>query len=131
MVPRRAFAVPEGLRIAAGLALLVELGCIAWLATRGGALQSQIQSFFMLGDTAAHALAFIVAGLTGSLAFRSWRLAFAWLCAVAGGVEIIQSFDPARTASALDFAASLSGVALGVASGAALWPATLGRLSRP
>lgn len=118
------------LRVGAGLALLVELGCIAWFASVGGEYQMQIQSFVMLGDKVAHALAFCVAGLTASLALRTSAATAAGLCAVAGGIEILQSFVPDRTASFADFAASVAGVAAGVALGAALWPILLESLRR-
>ena len=115
------------LRVAAGLALLVELGGIAWLASRGGETQMQIQSLVMLGDKSAHALAFCLAGLTASVASRSSTVTAIGLGAAAGGVEILQSFVPDRTASILDFAASAGGVAAGVALSAVLWPMLLGR----
>jgi VanZ family protein len=113
------------LRVVAGLALLAELACIAWFATAGGHYQMQIQSFAMLGDKAVHALAFCLAGLTASLASRISTATALGLCAVAGGIEILQSFVPGRTASVTDFAASVAGVAAGVALGAALWPILL------
>ena len=130
MTGRHTLPAPIRLRVAAGLALLVELGCIAWFASRGGESQVQIQSLLMLGDKAVHALAFGLAGLTATLASRSSAATAAGLCAVAAAIEILQSFVPDRTASALDFAASVGGVAAGVVLGVVLWPILLGRLRR-
>ena len=109
---------------------MAELGCIAWLASFGHIQQMQVQSFFMFNDKAAHILAFFVAGLTSSLASRSLIWSALALSAVAGGVETMQFFVPGRTTSTLDFAASLGGVAGGLALGAALWPVLLKRLNR-
>lgn len=123
------FASPR-LRFAARLVLLVEVSCIAWLASYGHMQQMQVQSFFMFGDKPAHMLAFFVAGVTASLASRSLTWPAMALTGVAGGVEILQSFVPGRAASILDFAASLAGIAVGLALGAVLWPRLLKRGGR-
>jgi len=126
-VSRLAAVVSPRLRLAARIALLVEVGCIAWLASFGHIQQMQVQSLFMFNDKAAHMLAFLVAGLTASLASRSLIWSALALTGVAGGVEIMQAFVPGRTTSALDFAASLAGMAGGLALGAAIWPFLLKR----
>lgn len=119
---RRKLGAPVLLRLAARVALLAELAAIAWLASRGGDCQTLIQSFAMLDDKAAHALAFLVAGMTGALAFRRRWPTILGLCAAAGGIELLQAFVPERTASVADFAASAAGVAAGAALGFALRP---------
>ncbi|WP_187970274.1 VanZ family protein [Aquibium microcysteis] len=121
---------PVRLRIAAGMALAVELGCIVWLASRGGDSQMRIQSLLMLDEKAAHALAFALAGLTASLASHSALWTAAGLGVVAAGIEILQSFVPDRTASVPDLLASAGGIAAGVAVGAVLWPVLLRGLRR-
>jgi VanZ family protein len=118
------------LRLAARAALLLEVAGIAWLASFGHVQQAQLQSFFLFGDKAAHMLAFLVTGLTASLASRSPIWSALVLSGVAGGVEVLQAFVPGRSASVLDLVASLSGIAAGLALGAALWPFLLGRSSR-
>ena len=115
------------LRLAARATLLLEVVCIVWLASFGHIQQMQVQSILMFGDKAAHMLAFLVAGLTASLASRSPIWSALVLSGVAGGVEILQAFVPGRTTSAFDFAASLVGVAAGLALGAAFWPLLLKR----
>lgn len=130
MTARHDVDAPVRLRIGAGLLLIAELGGIVWLASRGGDSQMQIQSLAMLGDKAAHALAFLIAGLTGTLAWRRWPVTASGLCAAAGGIEVLQFFVPERTASVADFAASAAGVAAGVALGAALWPVLVRRIGR-
>lgn len=122
---RPAFVVSRSLRFAARLALVVEVGCIAWLAVGDDTRQAGIQSLFMVGDKSAHLLAFFVTGVTATVASRSPAVSALVLGGVAGGVEILQAFVPGRTASLLDFAASLAGVAAGVALGAVLWPRLL------
>ncbi|MDN2578987.1 VanZ family protein [Aquibium sp. ELW1220] len=129
-VSRLAALASPRLRLAAKTALVVEVGCIAWLASFGHIQQMQVQSFFLFNDKVAHLLAFLVAGLTASLAFRSLIWSALALSVVAGGVEIMQIFVPGRTASILDFAASLAGVAGGLALGAVLWPVLLKRMNR-
>lgn len=128
MTLRRTVGAPVLLRLAARLALFAELAAIVWLASRGGARQRQIQSFAMLDDKAAHALAFLVAGLTGALAFRRRWPTVLGLCAAAGGIELLQLFIPERTASVADAAASLAGVAAGAALGFALRPMLVRRI---
>lgn len=118
------------LRFAAWVALLVEMSAIAWCASFGHIQQMQVQSLFMLSDTSAHMLAFLVAGLTASLAARYVICPAIALSGVAGIVEVMQFFIPGRSASTLDFAASLVGVAIGSVFGAVLWPALLRRRSR-
>lgn len=118
------------LRLAARAALLLEVAGIAWLASFGQVQQTQMQSVVPFGDKAAHILAFLVAGLTASLASRSPVWSALALSAVAAGVELLQAFVPGRTASVLDLVASLAGVAAGLSLGAALWPILLGRSSR-
>jgi len=119
--------VSGSLRFAARLALLVELGCIAWLAVGDEAYQAQIQSLLMVGDKTAHLLAFFVTGVTAAVASRSPVVSALVLGGVAGGVEILQTLVPGRTASLLDFAASLAGVTAGVVLGAVFWPRLLAR----
>ncbi len=121
---RSAPVVSRRLRFVARLALLVEVAGIAWLAVGDDAYQARIQSFFLFGDKSAHLLAFFVTGVTAAAA-RSPAVPALLLCGVAGGVEVLQAFVPGRTASLLDFAASLIGVAAGVALGAVLWPRLL------
>lgn len=115
------------LRLAARVALLLEVAGIAWLASVGQAEQAQIQSVILGGDKAAHTLAFLVTGLTASLAWRSPLGSALVLSGVAAGVELLQAFVPGRSASLLDLVASLSGVVAGLALGAALWPILLKR----
>jgi VanZ family protein len=122
---RRSAGVSPRLRFAARLALVVELICIAWLASYGQLQQMQVQSILMFDDKSTHVLAFFVTGLTASLASRSPAISAIALAAMAGGVEILQLFVPGRTASILDFAASLAGVASGLGLGALLWPRLL------
>lgn len=128
-------SIPAGvasscLRHAAWVALLVEVSAIAWFATFGSIQQMQVQSFLMLGDKSAHMLAFLAAGLTVSLAARSVIWPVFALSGMAGIVEVMQIFVPGRSASTSDFAASLVGVAIGLAFGAVLWPILLRRRSR-
>lgn len=115
------------LRLAARAALLLEVAGIAWLASVGQVQQAQLQSVIPGGDKAAHMLAFLVTGLTASLASRSPIGSALVLSGVAAGVELLQAFVPGRSASVLDLVASLSGVVAGLALGAALWPILLER----
>ena len=124
---RRAALSSWRLRLAARAALLLEVAGIAWLASFGHVQQAQIQSVILGGDKAAHSLAFLVTGVTASLASRSPIRSALVLAAVAGGVEILQAFVPGRTASVLDLVASLAGIAAGLSLGAALWPILLKR----
>ena len=125
--PRPATLSSPRLRLAARAALLLEVACIAWLASFGHVQQAQMQSVFLFGDKAAHMLAFLVTGLTASIASRSPIWSALVLAGVAGGVEVMQAFVTGRTASALDLVASLAGIAAGLALGTALWPILLKR----
>lgn len=128
-------SIPAGvvstcLRHAACVALLVEVCAITWFATFGSIHQIQVQSFLMLSDKSAHMLAFLAAGLTASLAARSAIWPVLALSGMAGVVEVMQIFAPGRSASTSDFAASMVGVAVGLAFGAVFWPILLRRRSR-
>lgn len=105
---------------AAWVALVMEVGTIVWFASFGQDWQVRLQSFFMLGDRSVHMLAFLVAGLTASLAARSVIWPALALSVVAGIVEIIQIIVPGRSPSTVDFAASMVGIVGGQVLGALL-----------
>jgi VanZ family protein len=63
-------------------------------------------------DTVLHVAAFLALSVP-LLLLWAWRRTVAGLIVLAGLIEIVQMFDPGRTADWRDFAASLAGIFLG------------------
>lgn len=63
-------------------------------------------------DLVLHVIAFIALSTIVLLLGYAWRWSIAGLVLFAGLIEIVQMFLPARTAGWLDFAGSVTGIAL-------------------
>ncbi|WP_419696293.1 VanZ family protein [Mesorhizobium muleiense] len=92
-----------------------EVVSIAWFALLGRSVQGNLQYLLHVDDHIMHMAAFMTAGLTAFLLWPPME-STALLFVGAASIEIVQRFIPGRESSLADFAASLSGGALGAAA---------------
>lgn len=99
-------------RMLAALVALVTGGVVAYFALVYTGPFPDHPLFYGHNDLALHVIAFIALSTIVLLLGYAWWRSIAGLILFAGLIEIVQIFLPARTADWLDFAGSVTGIAL-------------------
>lgn len=100
------------LRKLAAAAALVTAGIVVYFALVFTGPLPDHPLIYGYNDLVMHVAAFIALSTIVLLAGYAWRWSIAGLVLLAGLIEIVQIFLPDRTADWLDFAGSVTGIAL-------------------
>lgn len=99
-------------RMLAGIVVLATGGVVLYYALVSTSPLPDHPLLYGHNDLAMHVAAFAVLSTIVLLLGYAWRQSIAGLTLLAGLIEIVQIFLPDRTADWLDFAGSVSGIAL-------------------